>query len=137
MYADWQAIPTDRFQEAVDAAADFIDGGVPADGKRRAPRLVDWEQDGPVIIPAVNRVLGREVRALEHLHWWTFLGAYMELGECLFTTVLGLRQKRAKGKKLEKYEQEFLRENRALVQLRPRQSAGDEARRAALKELFV
>ena len=68
---------------------------------------------------------------------WTVLGAYMELGECLFSTVLGLRQKRAKGKKLEKYEQEFARENRALVELRKRQTPEDEAQRAALRELFV
>ena len=137
MYPDWESIPQQLQQEAVDAAVGFIDGGVPADGKRRGPRLVDWQQDGPIIIPAVNRVLGQEVRAAEYIHWWTFLGAYMELGECLFSTVLGLRQKRAKGKKLEKYEQEFYRQNRALVDLRKRGSAEDTARRAALKELFV
>lgn len=137
MYPDWESIPPELHQQAVEAAVAFIDAGIPAGGKRKGPRLVDWEQDGPVIIPAVNRVLGCEVRAMEHLHWWTFLGAYMELGECLFTTVLGLRQKRARGKKLEKYEQEFVRENRALVEIRERESPEEAARRAALKELFV
>ena len=137
MYPAGETIPPERRQEAVDAAVEFIDGGVPMDGKRKGPRLVDWQQDGPVIIPAVNRVLGYEVRSAEQLHWWTFLGAYMELGECLFSTVLGLRQKQARGKKLEKYEQEFLKENRALVQLRKRRTAEDEAQRAELRELFV
>ena len=137
MYPDWESIPQQLQQAAVDAAVGFIDGGVPVDGKRRSPRLVDWQQDGPIIIPAVNPVLGQEVRAAEYIHWWTFLGAYMELGECLFSTVLGLRQKRAKGKKLEKYEQEFLKENRALVELHKRRTPEDEAQRAALKKLFV
>ena len=137
MYPDWESIPPQSRQQALDAAVDFIDAGVPAGGKRNIPRLVDWEQDGPLIIPAVNRVLGGEVRAMGYLHWWTFLGAYMELGECLFSTVLGLRQKRAKGRKLEKYEQEFLRENRALVQLQTERTEQDAERAAALRELFV
>lgn len=137
MYPDWETIPQEQHQLALDAAVEFIDCGVPAGGKRNAPRLVDWQQDAPVIIPAVNRVLGQEVRAMKYLHWWTFLGAYMELGECLFNTVLGLRQKRARGKKLEKYEQEFVRENRALVELRKRETAEDAARRDELKKLFV
>ena len=91
----------------------------------------------PIIIPAANRVLGQEVRAMPYLHWWTFLGAYMEIGDSLFSTVLGLRQKRAKGKKLEKYEQEFYKENRALVDLRKKETPADSARWEELQKLFV
>ena len=29
---------------------------------------MDWGEDAPIILPAVNRVLGQEVRAVEHLH---------------------------------------------------------------------
>ncbi len=137
LYVDWERIPPERLGEAAEKAVAFIDGGIPADGRKAGPRLVDWEQDGPLIVPAVNRVLGREVRAMEQLHWWTFLGAYLEIGESLFSTVLAVRQKRAKGRRLEKHEQEFCRENNALVTLRPRLTEAEKERRAGLKELFV
>lgn len=137
MVPDWERIGPEQYGEAMTALARFIDGGVLADSGRRRPRTMDWAQDAPIMIPAVNRVLGQEIRALPYLHWWTFLGAYMEIGEGLFTTVLGIRQKRAKGKKLEKYEQEFYKDNRGLVDLRRRQTAADRERRDALRELFV
>lgn len=137
LFERWEDIPEPRRAEALEKAVEFLDGGLPAGKDGRRPRLVDLRQDGPIILPAVNRVLGREIRDAERLHWWTFLGAYMEIGESLFSTVLGIRQKRAKGKKLEKYEQEFLRENRALVDLRPRQTERDRAQRDELRALFV
>ena len=62
--------------------------------KRAETALMDWEQDAPIIIPSVNRVLGKEIRALPYLHWWTFMGAYMEIGESLFSQVVSLRKKR-------------------------------------------
>ena len=98
---------------------------------------MDWEQDACIILPAVNRVLGGEVRAMPYLHWWTFLGAYMEIGESLFSTVLSIRDKRARGRKLETWEQEFYKANRALIELKKPETEDDKARRAALKELFV
>ena len=53
-----------------------------------------------------------EVRALPYLHWWTFLGYYQSVDhDGLFGFVLTIRQKKARGKKLEKYEQEFYRSN--------------------------
>ncbi|WP_278320796.1 hypothetical protein [Lacrimispora sphenoides] len=38
----------------------------------------------------------------------------MEIEEGTFSMVLGIRQKIAKGKKLEKWEEEFYRNNKAL-----------------------
>ncbi len=116
-YPDYQLIPRELYQEAANQAVEFLDMGLGRQDSRR-PSTMDWEQDAPVIIPAVNRVLGREVRAMEYLHWWTFLGAYMEIGESLFSSVLNIRQKKARGKKLEKYEEEFYRENRNLIDLK-------------------
>ena len=37
--------------------------------------------------------------------------------ESLFGTVLSIRQKKARGKKLEKYEREFMQNNKALMAL--------------------
>ncbi len=137
MVKDWESLPAERYREAMEALAAFIDGpGVREDKRRPMPRTMDWEQDGPVIIPAVNRVLGQEVRALPYLHWWTFLGAYMEIGECLFSSIVSIRQKRARGKKLEKQEQQFVRENKALVELRRKMTEQERAQKDELRELF-
>ena len=65
-----------------------------------------------MIFPAINTVAGCEVRALEYMHWWTFLGYFESVdNECLWSFVLSIRQKRSKGKKLEKYEQDFFIKN--------------------------
>ena len=59
-----------------------------------------------------------EVRTVPYMHWWTFLGYYMAIDrEDLYGTVLTIRHKKATGKKLEKYEKEFLTANRELCSL--------------------
>ena len=118
IYPGWESIPAEHLGEAAKAACGFIDnaavfGEAHADS-RRTPKLYDWERDAGLIIPAVNGAAHTEVRALPYLHWWTFLGYFMEIGESLFTTVLGIRQKRARGRKLERSEQEFVRDNPSL-----------------------
>lgn len=135
MIPGWEQIPPEQYIEALEKLSAFIDGGM-ADSKQKKPRSMDWEQDGPILIPAVNRVLGQEIRALPYLHWWTFLGAYMEIGDCLFSTVLRMRQKRAKGKKLEKPELEFVQENRHLVDIRPKETEKSKAQKDELRALF-
>lgn len=72
-----------------------------------------------MLFPAVNKVAGVEVRSLPYLHWWTFLGYFQAIDhDDLFSHVLSIRQKRAKGKKLEKWEQEFYKNNRNLCSLK-------------------
>lgn len=120
-YPDYETIPASSFEEACEKAVEFIDYTVPDNHKK--PRTMDWKQDGAIIIPAVNKVAGKEVRALEYLHWWTFLGYFMEIEEGTFSQVLSIRQKKARGKKLEKWEKEFERENAKLVKLESKESA--------------
>lgn len=131
----WREIPHECYQEAFDKATDFIDMGMKDDSKREKPSTMDWAKDATIIIPAVNRVMGQEVRALEYLHWWTFLGAYLEIGDSLFSTVLNIRQKKAKGKKLEDYEKEFYQANRELVDLH-KTSKRSQAEVDELRRLF-
>lgn len=78
---------------------------------RNKPKLVDWQQDSTLIISAVNNVAGKELRAEEYVHWWTFIGYYMAIGESSLSTVISIRNKIAKGKKLEKHEKEFRANN--------------------------
>ncbi|MBQ0067677.1 MAG: hypothetical protein KBS60_05815 [Phascolarctobacterium sp.] len=94
--------------------------------KKKSARIVDWEQDFNYIIAPVNRVLGFEARACEYLHWWTFMGAYMEIGgDCLFSQIVNIRDKQARGEKLEKHERKWLNRNRGLVELKSRFSEKD------------
>lgn len=114
LYPSWREIPPEHHQEALKKAAEFIDCGRKSDG-RKHPRMIDWEQDAPLIIPAINSVAHMEVRSVPDLHWWTFFGWFMEIGDSVFSNVLHIRGKKASGKKLEKAEQEWYRQNRQLV----------------------
>ena len=70
-------------------------------------KLLDWESDSNIICAAVNRVVGKEIRAIEYMHWWTFIGYYMEVGESSLSTVVRIRYKIARNEKLEDYEKKF------------------------------
>lgn len=74
-------------------------------------KLIDWDGDSQMICSAVNNVAHQEVRALPYLHWWTFMGYYMSIGESLMSTVISIRGKIKKHKKLDKWEKEFKQEN--------------------------
>lgn len=114
----------------VDGMFDFFNvGEVPDPRSSNKPKLVDWKEDSVLIISAVNNVAGRELRAEQYVHWWTFIGYYMAIGECSLSTVVGIRDKIAKGKKLEKYELQFRRDNPRYFEIDLRtseQKANDE-----------
>lgn len=139
LYTDFDNMPISLYDEAYKKAIEFIDMGLEGDDKPK-PRLMDWEQDATLIIPAVNKVIGAEIRANPYLHWWTFLSSYLEIGECSFSHILNLRQKRAKGVKLEKWEKEFIAENKDLVILKEHlteeQKAEEEEEKERLKKFF-
>lgn len=134
MFPDCDNIPMEHWEEALQKVSDFIDMGISDD--RKKPKTMDWEQDAPIIIPAINKVLNREIRAESYMHWWTFLGAYMEIGESLFSNVVNIRQKKAKGKKLEKYEQEFYNENKSLIDFNKVEKRSKEEKDALMDILY-
>lgn len=80
-------------------------------GADAGSQVIDWEGDSQMICAAINNVAKTEIRSIEYLHWWTFLGYYMSVGESVLSTVVGIRDKLCKHKKLEKWEQEFKRNN--------------------------
>lgn len=123
-YEDYESIPIEHWQEALDQMKEFIDMGI-EDGKNKT-KLMDWDKDAPLIIPPVNKILGYEVREPRYTHWWTFLGAYMNIGECLFSSIINIRQKKANKEKLEKYEQKFYSDNKALIDLDAPQRSQEE-----------
>ena len=97
-YPNWKELRKEDLAEAQQKAVEFIDCGNKDDGKPH-PQLVDWEQDG------------------------TFFFFFMEIGESLFSNVINIRSKKAKHKKLEKYEREFYNENRAIIDIKKKDSA--------------
>lgn len=103
----------------------IINGGTPDEETgQNKPRLMDWEHDFKNVAPPISRVLGYDVRTPQkYTHWYTFLGGYMEIGDCTFSTIVSIRSKRAKGKKLEKWETDYIREHRRDVELPKRMTA--------------
>ena len=136
IFVDCDDIPTPDLPDAYQAALNFIDGGRPGT-KKNGPRTMDWTQDAPLIFPAVNKVAGCEVRSVDYMHWWTFLGYFQEMKDTTYATVLSLRHKKAKGKKLEKWEKEFWNGNKDICQIRTRLSAAEEAEAEAEKQRLL
>ena len=113
-YEDIFKVFGNNAEEAMRAVMRFISYNYDDESATTAKvKLIDWVQDESLIVSGVNSVARTEVRELEYLHWWTFLSYYMAIGDGPLATVVSIRNKLAKGKKLEKYEQEFRRENPA------------------------
>lgn len=125
-YPDFDEMPQERYQEAVRQCLWFVNCGEEPEN-RKSPRLIDWEQDFPLIANPINRVLGREIREDAPLHWFTFMSAYQEIGDCTFAQVVRTRDKRARGKPLDKSEREWYRRNQQLVDFKRKYTSADEA----------
>lgn len=136
LFMEPEEIPSTAYPEAIRQALWFLDCGQEVDDKKPSRKVMDWEQDEPILFPAINKVAGREVRIAEYMHWWTFMGYFMEIEEGTFSTVLGIRQKRAKGKKLEKWEQEFYLANKSMCDIKTRYTAEELAEREYLNKLL-
>ena len=89
----------------------FFNCGRESVGAHSNYKVIDWDKDETLICSAINNVAQTEIRALPYLHWWTFMGYYLSIGECSLSTIVSIRTKRAKGQKLEKHEQKFVRDN--------------------------
>lgn len=116
-YEDLASIPRDYIQDAATYLTSFIDCFEPHDVKEK-PKTIDWEQDRNMIAAEVNKIAGCEVRLLPYLHWFTFVGYFYAIGEGQLATICSIRKKKREGKKLEKWEQEFYRENKAKIDFR-------------------
>ena len=134
IYEDFEEMPKELYNEAFQKANDFIGRGGKKGNNRT--KLIDFEQDEHLLMGAVNRVAGCEVREKEYLHWWTFMGYFMEIGECTYSTVLNIRSKRAKGKTLEKWEREYYENNKEIVNIQERLSTEEIEAMRRLEEMI-
>lgn len=132
MVPDYENVLEEDIVEVVNGISDFIDMGIEPNNQKI--RVMDWQQDAGLIISAVNNVLKKEIRAESYLHWWTFLSAYLEIGESSFTHILSIRTKKAKHKKLEKWELEYIEENKNVVLLKEKLTEEQQAEKDKFKK---
>lgn len=139
IYENFEHFHREDYAPAFEAAMNFVNNDLD-EQKKDNIKMVDFEQDFRLIVSAINRVSGKEIRDEDDVHWWTFLSWFMEIGECTYSTVLSIRSKRAKGKKLEPWEKEFFEENKDIVLLHPKLTAEErrqlEEDERILKELL-
>ena len=144
LYLRWQIaialfyegkIPKEHQQAAMEYLAAFISCGE-ADSAKPGPALLDWEQDARAIVADVNKVAGIEIRSLPYLHWWTFISYFQAIGEGQLSTIVSIRDKIRRGKKLESWEKEYYREHKDRVDLKKRYSAEELAEQDRLRKLL-
>ncbi len=128
-----EEIPEEDLGEAASYFSWFISCG---ETQQRGEKLLCWQQDAPLIVAEVNRVAGQEIRALEYLHWWTFLGWFHTIGEGRLSTVVALRKKLRRGQPLESWEKTFYRENKAVVDIQRQYSRQELQERQRLQQLL-
>lgn len=128
-----QPVPAPLRQQAMEYLAYFISCG---EDSPPGPRLLDWQQDASAIIAGVNQVAGQEVRALPFVHWWTFLSWFHGIGEGQLSTLVSIRERLAKGKKLEPWQKDFYRENKHRVDLKKRYTRQEMQERERLNALL-
>lgn len=126
-YPQFAEMPPEHYQDAIEQCFWFINGGeYETKTDKNPPRLMDWQQDFQYIIAPVNRVIGHEIRADAYLHWWTFLSAYMEIGECTFSQIVHIRDAKNRGKKLDASDREWYQKNRKLVDIKTKYTSNEE-----------
>ncbi len=116
LYVD--EIPPEQYDEAIDRALWFLDGGEPLEDKvpSRYGRLYSWEQDAKYIISAADQTIGG-CRGKEYVHWWEFTAALMESKECVFSTLTHQRKLKKQGKQ-SKHDREWWAENKDIAELK-------------------
>ncbi len=129
-------IPAADMQEAAQYLASFIAGGESPRQEKKANKLFDWQQDAPAIIADVNKVAGQEIRSQRFIHWWTFLAWFHAIGEGQLSCLVSIRDKLARGKKLEDWEKDFYRQNKARVDLKKRYSATELQEQERLQKML-
>lgn len=122
MFEDFKSIPPEYYLEALKETLLFLNCGKEIREKSKSPQLVDWEQDFQYIVAPINRIMNTEIRSADYIHWWTFVAAYYEIGNCTFAQIVRIRDKKAKGEKLDKAEQQWYRQNRDIVDIKTKYS---------------
>lgn len=134
-YCDYEKMPSHDYEEAIRYLFDFVACGEENDG-RAHPKQIDWEQDKNIIAAEINKIAGHEVRAVPYLHWFTFIGYFMAIGEGQLSYLVGIRHKLSTGKKLTKDEREFYIKNKSRVTFKTQYTDDEIAEKDALLKML-
>lgn len=81
-------------------------------------KLMDWEHDFKNMTAPISRVLGYSVRdSKNYTHWYDFIGAYGEIGDCYWAQVMNIRKKRQEGRPLDETDRKFYKEHKKDIDL--------------------
>ena len=119
-------LPSELWEEALEQAFWYLRGGEEEHGQS-GPQLVSWAQDFNYIASPISKIVGQDIRGMDYLHWWSFLSAYMGIGDCLFAEIVRIRDKKARGKTLDKTDREFYRRNREIIEIKKSLTDAEEA----------
>ena len=82
----------ENIQTAINEMTNII--GIGAEDNENKPLLMNWQQDFQHIAAPVSRILGYSVRNPDnYTHWYDFVGAYQEIGDCFWANVVSIRIK--------------------------------------------
>ena len=84
------------YEAAVNKAIEFLCCGDVTEYKQTS-KLYDFEQDDKYIYAALLQK-NIDLNKIEHMHWWTFMSHFTEIGECAFSRIVYLRSQHSKGK---------------------------------------
>lgn len=121
-------IPYRLVPEAAQKAVWFLNlGDESIDKKQGLPlgRLFSWEQDLKFIISAVDKSAGFSIRSREFYHFWEFMSAFFESGECVFNTIVHQRKLKRTGKQT-KADKEWWVENKDIAELKIELTADEQ-----------
>ena len=110
-YPEFSTAKNEDIESLVNKMYEFFNCGSDNVGTQSNKKLIDWEQDEQLICSAVNKVANKEIRSEPYLHWWTFMGYFTAIGESPISTIIHIRDKIVKGKRLEKHEREYKANN--------------------------
>ena len=135
-YDDFDQLPREAHEEAIRQLMLFINCGEEETDTKPQPKTIDWEQDRQMIISDINKTAGMEVRAVSFLHWWTFVSYFGAIGEGRLSTVVAIREKKRKGKKLDDWEREYYQEHKKEIDFAPKYTAEELAEQERIKKLL-
>ena len=110
-FEDIEDIPEENLPRLYEEMVRFFNGGEEVKSNTEHHKLIDWSKDSNLICSAINNIAKQEIRSLDYLHWWTFLGYYTAIGDCPLSNIVAIRYKIANGEKLEKHEQKYRQDN--------------------------
>lgn len=121
-------IPDRLRTEAAQKAVWFLNLGEAPAGRvkgNQGGRLFSWEQDLKFIISAADKAAGFSIRSKEFYHFWEFMSAFFESGECVFNTLVHQRKLKRTGKQT-KADKEWWAENKDIAELKIELSSDEQ-----------